>query len=174
MEGDWFVKFNQVHKLVTKTICLLFLPPLITVLVASLDSRFTTSCTKTKYKAPITQHRYLVRCYEWHPVPPDTPKTQFKVRLQQPGGHCSGQGGHRPLCRGVRDCRWITLVLERRLASYCVTWRHVRAAPAWPCIPPVCQWSPPPGLLIIGWNEWREWHLRAPGPWVSFVVSFWW
>ena len=49
----------------------------------------------------------------------DTPKTQFKVRLQQqPGGNCSGQGqGTPPIVPGVQDYRLTTLVLERRLAK---------------------------------------------------------
>ena len=47
------------------------------------------------------------------PWPPDTPKTQFKVRLQP----TAQDRGHRPLCRGVRDYRLTTLVLERRLGQ---------------------------------------------------------
>ena len=97
----------------TKTICLLFLPPLITV--ASLDSRFTTSCSK--YKAPITQQAASIDIWfvvmNDTPWPPDTPKTQFKVRLQP----TAQDRGHRPLCRGVRDYRLTTLVLERRLGQ---------------------------------------------------------
>ena len=71
----------------------------------------------TKYKAPITQQAASIDIWfvvlNDTPWPPDTPKTQFKVRLQP----TAQDRGHRPLCRGVRDYRLTTLVLERRLGQ---------------------------------------------------------
>ena len=87
------------------------------------------------------------------PWPLDTPKTQFKVRLQP----TAQDRGHRPLCRGVRDYRLTTLVLERRLGQVLCNMETCQGGPRLTLHSPGVS-----GHLIIGWNEWREWHL-SPG-----------